>query len=182
MRSPIISAISAALISTVAAACADIAPTAVQESVIPSVSSNFAVVTEVGFSGNCETTFAPPPFPLPPQIQQTDRGSCRIAHLGHASFYAQQEISFATGTATSSDVRFTAANGDVLTATSAGTFAPSGPGVSIDAVFIFTGGTGRFEGARGSGTIRGQVDFSTNTTTFEFTDGRLSYSPADRRN
>lgn len=171
------------LIAILVAACADQGPTAVSHPA-PVVSTAFgaASVSESRLTGKCETAFAPPPFPLPPVIQQTDVGTCRLAHLGHADFYAQEVISFATGTAVSNDVRFTAANGDILMATSAGTFAPSGPGVRIEATFTFTGGTGRFANASGEAQIYGQADFTTNTTTFEFVDGWLSYAAGDRRN
>jgi hypothetical protein len=138
-------------------------------------------VTEARVTGQCKTAFAPPPFPLPPVLRQIDNGTCRLAHLGHTDFYAELDLDFAAGTAVSNASRFTAANGDVLTATSAGTFAPAGPGVRIDAVFTFTGGTGRFANASGQAHITGQADFTTNTTTFEFTDGWLTYTPADRR-
>jgi hypothetical protein len=83
-------------------------------------------VTELRVFGDCETVFASPPFPLPPAIRQIDTGTCRIAHLGRSAFYAEQDISFATGSSTSADVRFTAANGDVLRATSVGVFVPNG--------------------------------------------------------
>lgn len=171
---------SSILIAIVVAACADQGPAAVSH---PALSAALGAesVTESRLTGRCETSFAPPPFPLPPVIQQTDVGTCRLAHLGHADFYAQEVISFATGTAVSNDVRFTAANGDILMATSAGTFAPSGPGVRIEATFTFTGGTGRFANASGEAQINGQADFTTNTTTFEFVDGWLSYA-AGRRN
>lgn len=174
---------SSVLIAIVVAACAEYGPTAVSPPVSGTGASPAqASVAESRLTGKCETTFAPPSFPLPPVVQQTDTGMCRLAHLGLTAFHAQQEISFATGTAVSNDVRFTAANGDVLMATSAGTFAPFGPGVRIDAVFTFTGGTGRFENASGEARINGQVDFTTNATTFAFTDGWLSYTPSDRKN
>jgi hypothetical protein len=174
---------SSLLIAFVVAACADYGPTAVSPAVSGTGASiGQASVAESRLTGRCETTFAPPPFPLPPVVQQTDNGTCRLAHLGQTVFYSQLDINFAAGTAVSNHVRFTAANGDVLMATSAGTFAPFGPGVRLDAVFTFTGGTGRFENASGEAHIDGQVDFTTNTTTFEFTDGWLSYTPANRKN
>lgn len=173
--------ISAALIAIVAAACAhDVPTTASRPAPDAAAAVGPASITDAKITGKCRTSFAPPPFPLPPVIQQTDVGTCRLAHLGHADFHAQQVISFAAGTAVSNDMRFTAANGDVLMATSAGTFAPFGPGVRITALITFAGGTGRFANASGELQITGQADFSTNTTTFEVVEGRLSYTPADR--
>jgi len=167
MRSAIISA---ALIAVTVAACADTPPTTMTDPL--AIASSMA---ELKVSGQCETVFAPPPFPLPPAIRQIDTGTCRIAHLGRSAFYAEQDISFATGSAVSADVRFTAANGDVLRATSAGVFVPEGPGVRISGVITFAGGTGRFVNATGEARIEGQVDFITNTTRFSFVEGWLTY-------
>ena len=168
--------LAAALIAAAVTACADAAPTTSTDP-LPSVSSvkSRASVTELRVVGDCETEFAPPPFPLPPAIRQIDTGTCRIAHLGRSAFYAEQDISFATGSSTSADVRFTAANGDVLRATSVGVFVPNGPGVRISGVLTFAGGTGRFVNATGEARIEGQVDFITNTTRFSFVDGWLTY-------
>lgn len=56
---------------------------------------------------------------------------------------------------------FTAANGDVLFATYSGTVKaqPSGPH-RIEGQFTITGGTGRFIGATGGGTLSGYEDIS----------------------
>jgi hypothetical protein len=170
------SMICTALIAVTATACADDAPTAITDP-LPSVASTTsrASAAELRVFGDCETVFAPPPFPLPPAIRQIDTGTCRIAHLGRSAFYAEQDISFATGSSASADVRFTAANGDVLRATSVGAFVPNGPGVRINGVLTFAGGTGRFANATGDARIEGQVDFITNTTRFSFVDGWLTY-------
>lgn len=125
-------------------------------------------------SGTCTSTFDPPPMPLPPVIVQVDHGTCRLSHLGRATFYDEHEINFATGVSTSIDMYFTAANGDILRATSTGTFQPNGSGVDITAVVTFAGGTGRFTKATGAAIIEGQADFTTNSTTFTI-DGTISY-------
>ena len=170
------SMIATALIAVTVTACADTAPSTITDP-LPIVSSakSRASVAELKVSGACATVFAPPPFPLPPAIRQIDTGTCRIAHLGRSGFYAEQDISYATGSSASADVRFTAANGDVLRATSVGVFVPNGPGVRISGVLTFAGGTGRFANATGEARIEGQVDFSTNTTRFSFVDGWLTY-------
>jgi hypothetical protein len=168
--------ISAAMIALTVGACADTTPMSLTGSLpIASTANSRGAVVEVRMSGRCETVFAPPPFPLPPAIHQVDLGTCQLAHLGRSAFFAEQDISFATGSAVSSDVRFTAANGDVLRATSAGVFVPNGSGVRISGVITFAGGTGRFVNASGDARIEGQVDFITNTTTFSLVEGRLAY-------
>lgn len=52
----------------------------------------------------------------------------------------------------------TAANGDELHGEYDGALAGAPPVVQIDAPYTITGGTGRFEGATGSGTQEGQFD------------------------
>jgi hypothetical protein len=50
----------------------------------------------------------------------------------------------------------TASNGDQLVATYAGTAQPQATGLlALSGTFTFTGGTGRFAGAKGSGTLEG---------------------------
>ena len=126
-------------------------------------------------AGSCETSFDAPPLPPPPVLTQEDRGTCQLTHLGRASFHAIQNIDLSTGTQTSIEITFTAANGDVLRASSAGTSAPNGPGVSFSALMTFTGGTGRFATAIGSARVQGSASFATNTSAFTFSDGWLAY-------
>jgi hypothetical protein len=115
--------ITAGLFALALAACSDNTPSTAIEGLTNSSLVN-ALTTELKVTGHCETSFAPPPFPLPPSIHQIDTGTCQIAHLGRSAIFAEQDISFATGTATS---------------------------------------------------IQGQVDFSTNTTTFSFVGGWINY-------
>ena len=126
-------------------------------------------------AGSCETAFDPLPLPPPPVVRQVDTGTCRLAHLGRASFHAIQNIDLATGAQTSVEITFTAANGDVLRASSAGTSVPNGAGVAFTAVMTLSGGTGRFASATGSARIEGSASFVTNTASFTLTDGWLAY-------
>ena len=73
------------------------------------------------------------------------------------------------GTAT-----FTAANGDILTTTVAGTATPtSSPSAfTVAETHTITGGTGRFAGARGSFIVTRSVDFADPFTTGSI-DGEL---------
>jgi len=126
-------------------------------------------------TGRCETSFDPPPFPLPPVLRQVDTGICQLSHLGRATIYSVQDIQFATGTQVSVELTFTAANGDVLRATNVGTSAPGGPGVTFQGVTTFTGGTGRFANATGEARIAGTANFVTNTAEFAVVDGWIAY-------
>jgi hypothetical protein len=66
--------------------------------------------------GHCELTFNPPPLPLPPVHRQIDTGTCWFSHLGKTALQGVQDINFAAGTQSGTRT-FTAANGDVLRAT-----------------------------------------------------------------
>ena len=59
----------------------------------------------------------------------------------------------------------TAANGDKLTANYSGTLLPvpgaNPPAHALNGVFAVTGGTGRFAGARGAGSLQGSEDLAT---------------------
>lgn len=130
--------------------------------------------------GGCETTFNPPPLPLPPVHRQVDTGTCQLSHLGRVSLYGEQDINFAAGT--QSGVRtFTAANGDVLYAVNAGTSAPGGPGlVNFSTTLTFTGGTGRFEHATGQAHATGTANLIARRTVLTITDGWIAYDASDR--
>ena len=131
-------------------------------------------------TGHCETSFAPPPFPLPPVHRQVDTGTCQLSHLGRAVLHSVQDIDFATGAQVSVELTFTAANGDVLRATNVGTSAPSGPGVRFRGTATFVGGTGRFANATGGARLEGTANFLTNTAEFAVVDGWISYDASAR--
>ena len=126
-------------------------------------------------TGRCETSFAPPPYPLPPVLRQVDEGTCQLSHLGRAAMYLVQDIHFATGTQVSVEFTFTAPNGDVLRATNVGTSAPSGSGVQFQGTTTFVGGTGRFANATGEARLEGTANCLTNTATLSVVDGWIAY-------
>lgn len=132
-------------------------------------------------TGRCETEFNAPPLPPPPVHRQTDTGTCQLAHLGRVVFHSVKDIHFATGTQTTREATFTAANGDILRATGTGTSRVSGPGrVSFAATLILSGGTGRFTGASGEAHVEGVADLGTRTATFTIVSGWLAYDASDR--
>ncbi|MFN2374554.1 MAG: hypothetical protein ABR545_12170, partial [Cyclonatronaceae bacterium] len=91
--------------------------------------SQHAHSAELPFSGNCETTFAPPTFLRPPAVfSQTDLGTCRLTHLGQSDIFSLKEIDFAAGTQKTTEAYFTSANGDILYATGEGFSSPGQPG------------------------------------------------------
>ncbi len=117
-------------------------------------------------SGSCETRFTPPTFPVPPVHRQTDTGTCTISGLGQVQVTSGQDINIGAGTQAGART-FTAANGDELYATHAGTSMPGPPGrVNFSATLTFTGGTGRFKGATGQASARGEANMATGTSTY----------------
>ena len=132
------------------------------------------------FSGTCELTFTPPPFPLPPVFQSTDDGTCLLTELGKTNFHGVQQINFAAGTQ-SGERTLTAANGDILRFTHVGTSTPIGPGlVSFRATATVVGGTGRFTNATGQFAGWGVANLATRSSVATF-EGSITYDASDRR-
>lgn len=132
------------------------------------------------FSGTCELTFTPPPFPLPPVFQSIDDGTCLFTELGKTDFHGVQQINFAAGTQ-SGERTLTAANGDILRLTHVGTSTPIGPGlVRFRATATFVGGTGRFTNATGQIVGTGVANLATRTSVATF-EGSITYDASDRR-
>jgi hypothetical protein len=133
------------------------------------------------FSGTCELTFTPAPFPPPPTFLSTDDGTCQFSELGKTDFHGVQTINFLAGTQ-SGQRTFTAANGDVLRVEHSGTSAPAGPGlIAFQATARVVGGTGRFENATGQMRGWGVANLVAHTTVANF-EGEISYAASARRN
>lgn len=125
-------------------------------------------------AATCDTTFA---FTGPTSAQVL--GTCQFRHLGLTTAVADQTIIF-TGPTTLSitnTVVYTAANGDELHSSFAGTGTIGPAGVTFVGVETFSGGTGRFAHASGSMVDRGTAAFSSPATGVgQFTgDGTIVY-------
>ena len=131
-------------------------------------------VDGVPFSARCELAIQPPTPVGPGVIRQLDTGECIVSHLGRTTFVSDKVINVVAGTQTI-QATFTAANGDVLRASGAGTSGMVSPGVvAFVATISFDGGTGRFADASGSATIRGQANLAAGTSAAEMT-GTIQY-------
>jgi hypothetical protein len=101
-------------------------------------------------------------------------GRGTATHLGRYTLVADYTITPATLTGPGT-LTFTAANGDVLTATVAVVVTPTGEtGATTVETATITGGTGRFAGATGSFTLRRDVAFITDTPSSGSFDGTIS--------
>lgn len=178
MRAPTLApALLATVLATALAACNAPAPVEVREAGRLAPADRIAASAVARpMSGTCETTFVPPPFPLPPSYRQVDEGTCQLTHLGRAALYSDKTITFATGTQVTHALRLTAANGDEVHATGAGRNAPAGPGqIGFTATMTIAGGTGRFADATGELRIEGVASLATRSSTLRIVEGWIDY-------
>jgi len=128
----------------------------------------------VPLRGRCDLDIQPAQFISPGVIRQVDVGHCQLAHLGKSTLISDKVINFFTGTQTTKIV-ITAANGDVLYGSGAGTNTMIAPGrVAFRVELTFTGGTGRFAGASGGAASEGEADLVSATSSLQMT-GWLTY-------
>jgi hypothetical protein len=131
-------------------------------------------------SGECYLrTLATVPYPAPPVFRQDVTGTCELTHLGHVTVQFVQVVNFATRTQQSLELTYTAANGDVLRAASAGTSRPTATGVTFSATIMFLGGSGRFTNATGQARAEGAANLVAGTSWYTL-DGWIGYNAADR--
>lgn len=174
MRAPILAS---ALLATALVACAAPAPVEVRAAKPLAPTDRIAAsAAPRPMSGTCETTFVPPPLPLPPTFRQVDEGTCQLAHLGRATLHSDKTITFATGTQVTHLLRLTAANGDEVHATGEGRNAPAAPGqIAFTATMTIVGGTGRFADATGELRIAGTATLAARSSSFRIVEGWIDY-------
>ena len=98
-------------------------------------------------------------------LQGTTTGAGHASHMGSVTLHSTDCVVQAAGQFTFTDGRLvlTAANGDQLNASYSGMLLPSAtPAVyTLSGSFTVTGGTGRFDGATGSGSLQGSNNIVT---------------------
>jgi hypothetical protein len=156
------------------------APGAPEAALARNVATSRVTPSSHRISGRCElTTLSTTPYPAAPVFRQIAEGKCKFSHIGRATVHFVQLVNFATGTQRSLELSYTAANGDILRAASAGTSAPSAGGVSFSATITFLGGTGRFENVTGEMHANGTATLVAGTSEYTV-DGQISYTASDR--
>lgn len=132
--------------------------------------------------GSCTTRleFLAPTEGQPPNVQRiTFEADCILRHLGKATATFSETVTFTgpnTATFVSTDLIYVAANGDELYARiddGAAVLDAQG-GVTLTATEMYTGGTGRFAGATGSGAITGQASVVTQVGAYK-SSGSITY-------
>jgi hypothetical protein len=132
-----------------------------------SLAGPVAASDQVPFRGSLDGTATVTPL-APPMASVLITGTGEATQLGRFTVDVPHLVNQATRVGAGS-YRFTAANGDTLTADFSGQATPVAPGVlSITETAVITGGTGRFAGATGeftaertfflaSGVVRGSL-------------------------
>ena len=148
-----------------------------------SVAGDKAAAPARPYGGSCDVAITPLTAPgVFPQVVRFDY-DCVLKHLGRTTAVATQTISLAGSpignivfVTSVNKTTYTAANGDLLRAT----FAGSGEidlatgEVAFDGVETFTGGTGRFVNAHGTAAVEGTASIFTNIGFFT-AGGTLAY-------
>lgn len=172
-----------AILAALATGCAGDAPTAVAPGDATFSRGGAPELVSRPISGRCENTFQIIPLKLGPNgepllFSTPLRGTCEIAHLGRSAVAIDQLVNFTTTpiSLTSPSIVYTAANGDQVRGTYAGSITSNdGAGnITFTVTETITGGTGRFAGARGTLTLTGGASQSTLTSFFSL-DGTIAY-------
>ena len=147
-----------------------------------SATSVFAGPRDVPFKAELAITeklnYDPGHCPAYPYMTGVITGKGTASHLGKVSVSAINCIfpTPPTFTFTEGQLKLTAANGDELRATFHGSLTPTGTKdvYMLQGPYKIMGGTGRFAGASGHGTLQGEENLATQEGTIEAT-GTISY-------
>ncbi len=156
------------LVTLTLAACS---PDATEQSFSPTAPA-FSAVAQADadtkskdIHGTLETvesgTFVPGP---PPMSLRHLEGTGNASHLGRFTVAADITLNLATASGVGT-VRYTAANGDVLTGTATGQAVIAAGIATVTETVTVTGGTGRFAGATGTLTVVRHVVQATGAAT-----------------
>ena len=168
-RTALRSAAAAIALAIGLAGCADpVAPTAPSPTVGASETAMAARGgTELPFRGTLEARETGQFQPATRTVLVRLQGTGTASHLGRYTVVSEFTVSPATLTA-AGHATFTAANGDVLTATFTGRSVVTGGTVAIIESLTITGGTGRFAGATGSATLQRTLTRATGVSSGSF--------------
>ena len=114
--------------------------------------------------GSLEAVETGTPTPGSPIVVRHLVGSGHASHLGRFTVVGDLTLNLATASGTGTAV-YTAANGDMLTATATGQAVVGGGFATVTETVTVTGGTGRFEGATGTLTVVRRIEQATGVST-----------------
>ena len=139
--------------------------------------------TLVPFKGTFDATGTATDIPGDrcPALTIQIEGAGTATHLGALTTVQSHCVTPPSFDFTLGEFTLTAANGDQLFGTYEGQFLPLAPPlVAIDGELTFTGGTGRFAGATGSGVASGEQNLATGDATVVL-EGTISSVGSNRR-
>jgi hypothetical protein len=170
------STVSAVLLTFALAGCGADAPTAAlsEGPTFNHVSAPRPTPPPQPIMGHCEAeTIEVEPI-SPTVIRRTSVGSCQLSHLGRTQLLSVANTNLITLDQTGEHT-FTAANGDVLYATSVGrgSFTPPTT-IHFSGATTISGGTGRFTNATGVMQVEGLSNLAAGSSSFSY-DGWIRY-------
>jgi hypothetical protein len=166
----------AVLLTFVLAGCGSDAPTALAPE---GPSSNHAIETHGAVSsrpikGRCEVETVEVQPISPTTIRRFSVGTCQLSHLGRTRLLSVANTNLVTLDQDGQHT-FTAANGDLLYATSVGTGTLIPPAtVHFAGATTISGGTGRFANATGVMQVEGLSNLAAGSSSFSY-DGWIAY-------
>jgi len=168
----------AVLLTAVLTGCGGDTPTAplLDATALDGVTASHQAAPQRPIKGSCEAeTIEVQPI-SPTVIRRTSVGTCQLSHLGRTELHSVAETNLVTLEQTGVHT-LTAANGDVLYATSVGTATLIPPStLRFTGVTTISGGTGRFSSACGVMEVVGTSDLSGPRQRSSFTyDGWIAY-------
>ena len=119
---------------------------------------SFTSSGEVPFRASFDTQFQV--NSAPPILDITVQGEGRALHMGTSKTFTTNEVvNISTGAGTATFTIITA-NGDTVVFESEFSVVPTNTGVTFDGTYEIVGGTGRFRGATGQGSLTGSAVFT----------------------
>lgn len=134
----------------------------------------------VPFSATLTGHANPTPTADPCVLSNTEGGSGTAVHMGAIAWASSETVNFCSnpdGADVTGQFTFTAANGDELTGTYVTLAHPDFAAgiITFSGEWTITGGTGRFAGASGSGTLSGEGSLAPPFEVSATFLGRISY-------
>jgi hypothetical protein len=125
-------------------------------------------------AGDCEVATVEVQPISPGVVRRVSVGTCQLSHLGRTQLLSVASTNLVT-LDQEGEHTFTAANGDLLYATSAGTGSLTPPTtIRFTGVTTISGGTGRFANATGVMQVEGLSDLAAGFSSFSY-DGWIAY-------
>ncbi len=164
-----------ALTIILAAACTQDAPTTISADALSLSSASAVKMLPFRATYHFTAGLTPvPPEVCPTQLADIATGQGNATHLGRFAGETFSCVDLGNLRLTDGRFTFTAADGSQVHGTYEADLVPLSPTlIAIAGTFTITGGTGRFQGATGGGSLTGHVNLATGASMLDF-DGEIS--------